>query len=363
MPIKRMCVLCLLIVVTTVSAQEAEKPPFEWKVTGDTVDTYKMELVRHHAPDQSSAKATVLTYSAYTDNRESAANMMKQVGEKWEAAVMKSLAEYESQLLTEKANKALEESQKAPEKPAIIRTYEATTVTGELAYSGGVRIETQQRIQEKRRVIPTSKWIEGTREIKRRFYCVRADGDWRISKIEQEAKDEENKGAKTWQEDSGLLVFLLYAQSLNKSRKEIPPIKQSTAREAAMSLFNSLLPRRDSLDDGVHATGLDEWVGVLEPLFTTSHVNRQRNMVEEWLKQQPAPAKREIDTVTETDGITIIKFKQIDEWSGAIELQVQKVGEIYKIHAAGVYEQGLDGKGGIVWKLKPEPDLYSLKWR
>lgn len=363
MPFRRLSVLCLLVFVATASAQGAVKPPFEWKVTGDTVDTFQMELVKHHPPDQATAKATVLTYSAYTDNRESASEMMKQVGEKWEAAVMKTLAKYEEQLLTEEANKALDESRKEPESPTIVRTYEPTKVTRESSYPGGVRVETHQVIHEKRRVIPTSKWIEGTREIKRRFYCVLGDGKWRISKIEQEVKDEETKGAKTWQEDSGLLVFMLYAQERNKLRKEIPAAKQATPREAAMSLFDCLLPRRDALDDGVHSTGFDEWVGVLQPLFTESHVNRQKQMVAEWLKQQPAPVKREIDTVTEEGGVHIVKFKPIDQWSGAIELQVQKVGEVWKVHSAGVYEQALDGKGGIAWKLKPEPDLYALKWR
>lgn len=363
MPIKRLCVLCLLAFVATASAQEGEKPPFEWKVTGDTVDTFKMELVKRHAPEQKSAKAAVLTYSAYTDNRESASEMMKDVGEKWEAAVMKTLATYETQLLTEEANKALDESQEEPEKPPIIRTYKATTVTGEAAYPGGVRVETLQIMHEKRKEFGSNKWVSGKREIKRRFYCVRGDGKWRISKIEQEIKDEEKKGARTWQEDSGLLVFMLYAQELNKLRKDIPAIQQATPREAAMSLFESLLPRRDALDDGVHSTGFDEWVAVLQPLFTESHVNRQKQMAAEWLKQQPAPVKREIDTVTNADGITTVKFKPVDEWSGAIELQIEKVGEVYKIHAAGVYEQGLDGKGGIAWKLKPEPDLYALKWR
>lgn len=363
MPLKRLSVLCLFVFAATASAQGAEKPPFEWKVTGDTVDTFRMELVKHHTPDQATARATVLTYSAYTDNRESASEMMKQVGQKWEAAVMKTLAGHEEQLLTEKARKALKETRQDPEQPAVIRTYEATTVTGESAYPGGVRVETLQTMLEKRKEFGSNKWVEGKREIKRRFYCVLGDGKWRISKIEQEVKDEERKGAKTWQEDSGLLVFMLYAQERNRLRKEIPAARQATPREAAMSLFDCLLPRRDALDDGVHSTGFDEWVGVLQPLFTDSHVNRQKQMVEEWLKQQAAPVKREVDTVTDGEGVKIVKFKPVDEWSGAIELQLRQVGEAWKIDAAGVYEQALDGKGGITWKLKPEPDLYALKWR
>ncbi|MBZ0138089.1 MAG: hypothetical protein K8I27_17165 [Planctomycetes bacterium] len=354
---------CLLPVVTAVSAQLAEKPPFEFKVSGDTVDTFKMELVKHYVPDQSLPSAAVLTYSAYTDNRESAAGMMKTVGEKWEAAVMKSLDDYESRLLTVDAVKALDGSRQKPEPPTIIRTYQPTEVAATKQQDDSTMVETLQVMLEKRKEFGSNKWIEGKREVKRRFYCVPGDGKWRINKIEQEVKDEENKGAKTWQEDSGMLVFMLYASELKKQRKEIPAIKQGTPREAATSLFDSLLPRRDAMDEGVHSTGLDAWIGVLQPLFTESHVNRQKQMVEEWLKQQPVPVEREIDTITEADGITTVKFKPVDEWSGAIELQVEKVGEVYKIHAAGVYEQGLDGKGGIAWKLKPEPDLYALKWR
>src|SRR5688572_10071334 len=98
--------LLLIAAVVAVSAQ-AEKPPFEWKVSGDTVETFHMELVANQKADQSSAKNTVLTYAAFTDNRESTAAMMKDVGSKWGAAVKKSLVKHENELLTVEAIKAM----------------------------------------------------------------------------------------------------------------------------------------------------------------------------------------------------------------------------------------------------------------
>jgi hypothetical protein len=359
----RMIIFCLCLAGSFVAA-EGSKPPFEWKVSGETVDEFSLELVRNHTLDQSTAEATVLTYAAYTDNRESTARMMKQVGDKWEAAVMKSLRAHEEKLLTEDARKAVEAARKEPETPVVTRTWHATEVLSSRPAGTGVTVETSQRIDEKRREVGRDTPVETTREIKRRFHCGKHGGAWRISRIEQQVRDESGRGL-TWQEDSGLLVFLLYARERNGKRPAIPAIRQDTPREAAMSLFDSLLPRRDALDDGVHGTGLDAWVEVLEPLFTEQHVERQRRQVKEWIEAGPEAAAREIESVKapEGDGVTVVRFKPVDGLSGAVELRLKRVGEVWKVHAGGFYEPAPDGKGGLTWQLTPEPDLYNLKWR
>lgn len=343
-----------------------EKSPFEWKVSGDTVETFRMEFVANHKADQSSAKAAVLTYAAFTDNRQSTAGMMKEVGAKWDAVVKKSLEKYEGELLTVEAIKAMNA---IAIEPGLERTLHATTVTAETTDKDVTFVETSQVVEVPYKELGTGKVLTQKQEVKVRFACVKADGKWRIRGIEQQVVDQEGapkdgKAPTKWVADPGLLPVIMFAVKQEENRATAPEAKRETPEAAAKSLFDSLIKRRDVLTESVRAKGLAGWLDVLKPLFTDDFVKAQGDRATEWAKQKPADAAREVEKVSENpDGTRTVRFKPADFYSGAIEVRVQRDGESWKIASAGFYEQGRDSFERPVWKYVAEPNLYNLKWR
>lgn len=352
----RLCLIAipLLFVVSVTLAQADTKPPFEWKTSGSSVEDFHMEFVANHEADQTTAKGVVLAYAAFSDNRESTAKMMKQVGVKWDAAVRKSLGKYEKELLTDEAIRAITSHEDDPAAGAedTIRTQRALKVTGEAADKAGITwVSTSQSIETRQRKKGSDKWSSSTQELKRSFGCKKgSDGKWRILKIEQNG-----------QEDYSMLLFVLYAQKLDASAKPVPAADTTTAKGAAKSLFESLLARRAQFDTTVHAKGLDDWLGFLKPLFTETYVKTQDELASQWIEQKAVEAPREVESVTDADGgLKVVKFKPRDQWTGAIEVYVKKVEGTWRVVRASYQELSTNEKGKIGWVEMDEPNLYKL---
>jgi hypothetical protein len=358
-------VLPLLLIATLAHAQQAKQPPFEWKLSGDSVENFKMEFVAHHVTDRTTAKGAVLSYAAFTDNRESTAAMMKEVGEKWDKAVRKSLAKYEKELLTAEAIEAIDEHEN--DQPAgaadVKRTMGKTIVTDETGDSTGTTwVMTSQMITQRQRQPGTGKWSEKSQALKRRFACRKdADGNWRITKIQQ-------GDGKNWQDDVSMLQYIMYARKLDDAAKPVPAPDTGSAKAAAKSLFESLLVRRAQLDNTVHAKGLDDWLKVLKPLFTDAYVKQQDKQAQAWIdakaEQKKNEKPREVESVSDGDGgLKIVKFKPRDQWTGAIEISVKKTDAGWRVVSARFYELGTNKKNKIGWIECDEPNLYKLALR
>jgi hypothetical protein len=362
----RYAALPLIFAAVVVVSAQAEKPPFEWKVSGDSVENFRMELVANHKADQSSARATVLTYAAFTDNRESTAAMMKDVGSKWEAAVKKSLLKHEQELLTTEAIKAMNA---VVAEAGLERTLHATKVTAEKAEKDVTWVETTQAIDVPYKELGTGKVLSQKQELKLRFACVKAGDKWRIRGIEQQVVDEEGtpkdgKAPTKWVEDPGLLPVIMYAVKQDANRAQVPDAKRDTPEGAAKSLFESLIARRDLLTESVRAKGLSGWLDVLKPLFTDDFLKAQDDRAAEWIKQKTPEAAREVEKVSENaDGTNTVRFKPIDQYSGSVEVHLSRDGKNWKVASAGFYQAGRDSVERPVWKYVPEPNLYNLKWR
>jgi hypothetical protein len=156
----------------------------------------------------------------------------------------------------------------------------------------------------------------------------------------------------------------MYAVKQDANRAQVPDVKRDTPEDAAKSLFESLMVRRDLLTESVRAKGLSGWLDVLKPLFTDEFLKTQDDRAAEWVKQKVPEAAREVEKVSEnTDGTRTVRFKPIDSYGGAVEVRVSRDGERWKVASAGFYQAGRDSLERPVWKHVPEPNLYNLKWR
>jgi hypothetical protein len=353
-----------LLFASSLLAQE--KPPFDWKVSGDSVETFKMELVSNVKVDQSSARACVLSYAAFTDNRETTTAMMKSVGEKWDAAVAKSLEKAEAELLTADAINGMRDL-----KPDAVpeRKFQAVKVVGEKAEAGVTWLETTQAVEVPYKELGTGKVLMQKQEIRLRFACVKSGEKWRIRGIEQQVIDEEGtpkdgKAPTKWVADPGLLPVIIYALKQDADRATAPETNRESAEAAARSLFESLIVRRDMLTESVRAKGLSAWLEALKPFVTDEFYKAQEALAADWLKQKVAEPPREIEKVTDNaDQSKIVRFKARDSYSGAVEIRVVREGESWKVHSGGYFALKRDSLERPVWEFTPEADLYALKWR
>ncbi|MCA8913945.1 MAG: hypothetical protein KDB90_00935 [Planctomycetes bacterium] len=367
----RLLALPLLVsAVMLAGAQETAKPPFEWKVSGDTVETFKLEFTAIKAIDQSSAKALIETWAAYTDNRESTSKSMDVVGEKWDAALAKSLRAHESKLLAEEFIKRRDAEKEGEEKGEV--TYSSTRgeekVTGESTDQKGTTwVETTQSVKVRQKDWQSGEWKETTEESKSRYACVKGeDGKWRISRIEQQRKqvDKDGNVVMTWKEQGTMLDFMLFYRRQFENRKPLPALKQDSPEAAAMSLFENLLPTRDELGNSIHSKGLKAWTDTLEGLFTKTYMAGLDKKFEEWSKDGAEKPKREIDaTGLGEDGVKNVRFKPRDEWTGAIEVRVKEIDGKWVIVDAGYWQDKMEKDGKVTKEFISEPDVYSLSWR
>lgn len=360
----------LLAGVMLVSAQEAEKAPFEFKVTGDTAEDFKIEFIAHKKPDQSSAKGVVETYTSWTDNRESTESIFDEVGKKWDAALAKSMRVHEAKLLSEAILKAIDEAN-VPTKDETESDYSykrgAVKVTGEKTDEAGVYwVEAVQEVQIRERDWETEKMVERKEETKLRYACVKGeDGQWRISAIEEWVKDWENTDDKgeapmKWQPQGNMLAFILRGMQEYEKRKPVPALKQDSAEAAAKAVYEWLIPTREELSNSIHTKGLKTWTDQLQKLFTEQYLKDMLKPFDE--REEEEEKAREVESTTDgADGVKQVKFKQRNEWGGPVEVHVKQVDGVWKVVAAGYYEQDWSEEGKL--KFVNEPNLYNLRWR
>ncbi|MCB9932123.1 MAG: hypothetical protein H6841_01735 [Planctomycetes bacterium] len=361
----------LLAGALLVSAQEAEKPPFEFKVSGETAEDFKIEFVANQKPDQSSAKAVVETYAGWTDNRESTQAIFDAVGKKWDAALAKSMRAHEAKLLSEAMLKAIDEA-KAPEEEKGDSDYSvkrgAVKVTGEKTDDAGVNwIEAVQETRIHEKDWETGEMKDRTEESKLRYSCVKGDdGLWRINVIEEWAKDWENadengEAPMKWQPQSNMLAFILLGMQEYDKRKPVPALKQDSAEAAARAVFDWLIPTRDDLSNSIHTKGLKTWTDQLQKLFTEQYLKDLMKPFAERDDREEEKA-REVESTSEgADGTKVVKFKPRYEWAGAVEIHVKQTDGVWKVVTAGYYEQDWANEGKL--KFVSEPDVYQLNWR
>ncbi|MCG3185313.1 MAG: hypothetical protein ICCCNLDF_03528 [Planctomycetes bacterium] len=360
----------LLAGVMLASAQEAEKTPFEFKVTGETAEEFKIEFIAHKKPDQSSAKAVVETYTGWTDNRESTEAIFDAVGKKWDAALAKSMRVHEARLLSEPCLKAMDEVNVPKEKDAgsdySIKRGEVK-ITGEMTDEAGVFwVEAVQEVQIRERDWETEKVVERKEETKLRYACVKGeDGQWRINAIEEWVKDWSKGGGKgeppmKWQPQGNMLAFIMMGMKEYEQRKPVPALKQDSAEAAAKAVFEWLIPTREELSNSLHSKGLKTWTDQLQKLFTEQYLKDMMKPFEEREKEEEKA--REVESTTDgADGVKQVKFKQQNDWGGPVEIHVKQIEGVWKVVAAGYYEQDWSQEGKL--KFVNEPNLYNLNWR
>jgi hypothetical protein len=291
--------------------------------------------------------------------------MMKKVGEKWDAAVAKSMEKAEAELLTADAIKAMKAA--APGH-ALERVLQATKVVGETA--GEVTwVETSQAVEVPYKELGTGRVLTQKQELKLRYACMKVGDKWRINAIEQQVVDEagtpkDGKAPTMWVTDPGLLPVIIYALKQDAGRAKAPDARRESAEAAARSLFESLVVRRDMLTESVRAKGLGAWLDALKPLVTAEFYEAQEARAEEWMQQQTTEPTREIEkTTSNADGSKTVRFKARDSYGGAVEVRVVREGDVWKVHSAGYYALKRDSFERPVWEFVPEPNLYALKWR
>ncbi|MCC7510615.1 MAG: hypothetical protein IT464_14730 [Planctomycetes bacterium] len=374
----------LIAVAAIAGAQDtgekpAAKPPFAWKISGETAEEFKAEFVSNHKADQSTPTLLVETYAAYTDSRDELKPENDRVSKMWQDALNRSMAKMEAVLLTDEAVKAMqEEAAKSAEKNEKDATYiskrQPMKVVSETDGADGSKIvETTQSMHVRQKKWGTEEWTEETTENKFRFTCIRGDdGKWRIERVEAWRRDWEGAGkggeAKyTWQEESSMLAFLYYMREEVKKweKRKLPEAAQDTPRNAATAIFATLMPSRQRLEERL-VLSIHGWFEAMEALVTdgfkkatAGKVLESSKKVEE--KEEPA---REIESETDGEGgIKIIKFKPRYEWGGAIEMHMKQVDGKWKLAKAGVWEKDYNDKGEPEQKFAEQANIYSLRYR
>lgn len=353
------------------SSDSSSEAPFEWTAEGDSVDDFEVEFTPIYEVDRSSPAELVKSYAAYGDGRAEALKAAKEIASKWQTAMLNSLSEYEEKLLSESAREALN----ATREQARTREQTYTETAGPIEVKGDPTVEDDlhwveatQSVTKRERDWETGEWKESTEETRLRFGCV-AEGDegWRIDQVRHWGKDWENMDDEgnvpmAWIEHATPLSDLVFQREQARKLGEVPPIKQSTPEEAALSLFNSLIKRREQLGGTMVEKALRPWFEVLLGLFTEDYVERQEaRFANLWADDAPA---RQTDTIADEGEVTVVKFKPRGELRGeVVELHLTKEGDAWKVHKAGYYKLAFDSGGEEIWEFTEEPDIYTLAIR
>lgn len=348
------------------SSESSPKAPFEWTASGETVEDFEVEFTPIYEIDRSSPEALVKSYAAYGDERAETLEAMEEVASKWRAALLNSLSEHEEKLLSKGAREALRTARKDAKTRAPTYTEEAgpIEIKGAPQVEDNVHwVEATQSVKKRERDWETGEWKESTEETRLRFGCLNdGDGNWAIDRVRHWGKDwdtvdEDGNVVEAWIEHPTPLAALAYARNQARNLGEVAPIRQSTPEEAAMSLFDSLLKRRNQLESTMVEKALMPWFDVLSSLFTQDYMARQQAKFEGvGANEEPA---RETESITDKGEVTVVKFKPRGEWRGAVELHLTKDGDVWKIHKAGYYKLGFDSGGEEIREFHEEPDIYA----
>lgn len=366
----RMCLMAVaslaFLGVCPAGAQEgADKPPYQFRAEGDTVESFKASLTVHQKVDQASARGTVEAWAGFSDGRDVTRNADAQVRQKWQAAVQKSLAPWEELLLTTEMRESLARfrAEEQAEGPGKDRTTNATEVTSESSVDEKTaQVETLQKVVSR---VPgkDGQVTEQAWEVRYRYTCSRGeDGKWRINKLERKQRDWEqpDKEVWVWKPEIGMLsiIYMMLAQAAPKAAVEP---RQATAEEAARSLYESLIAREAEYGRKVSQIAFPLLRDQMEQLFTAEYLEAAKVAAELEVKREESDAKTalEVDTVTDGEGGTkLVKFKPFARWSPPVQVAVKLVEGKWKIAEAGLWEN----KGGIDKgpQYRALPNVYKL---
>jgi len=367
MKIQYLCA-AMLLALTAVAAQSqdapAAKPPYEWKAEGDTAETFKATMVVNQKVDQSTPRGVVAAYNGFTDSRDATRKADVVIRSAWQKALEKSLSAHEEKLLAKEAREALAKAraEDAKRDPSADRSSPATEVTAETKIDdNSVHVETLQK-SITRAPDKTGELHESVWENKYRYTCAKGeDGKWRIAKIERHQRDWESSEEKfVWKEDIGMLSFVYYS-AMQKAPAEPAELKQDTAENAALSLYNALIAREKFLSGRLEKVALPLFKDAVEPLFTKEFIDsaKAEAEVESKRPEGDAPKGVEIDTVTDGEnGQKIVKFKPAAEWYPPAQATLKQVEGKWQVVEAGKWENN----GGIDTgpKYQAVPNIYNL---
>lgn len=361
----------VLLVAVTAMAQEEKKQPFEWKVSGDTAETFKAEFVLHAKPDQSTPEGTITAYALLADNRTEHAAINQAYYKKAQEVVKKAVKPMYEKLLGEELFKSTEAANaEVGDKDDSYKSGAMTITATTDGEKGAKLVETLQKSSymsegyDPETGEPTGKMEEQTYETKSRFTLVKGeDGKWRIDRIEQmmknwEKMDDMGNAPEEWQQTGSMLSWYMNMEEPEKAEE----IKQDTPENAALSLYHGLFLKRDALNMSIFSTGQKGWVDATKALFTE---NGLKGPPEDGESFETPSSKREVDKVTDgSEGVKHVKLKARSEWYGSTELHLKKVGDSWKIIKAGYYDMTWDDMGEMKeGEFIEVSNIDELSWR
>ena len=367
----------LLLVAASVSGQdtEAKKPlPFEFKVTGDTVETFKAEFKLNAKIDQSTPEGLINSYCLLADNRGEVSKAQETAFKPIPDIIRKAEQPIRARLFTEEMAKKVAETEN-PDDSENKSEYgqEATEILSVTDGKDGAKlVETVQKTWfmmegwDSETGEPTGKMEKQEREAKLRYTCSKGqDGNWRIDMVERQEQawagmDEEPSFE--WVATKTTIHWVMERAKAGKPDE----LKQDTPENAALSLFNHLLRQREAWNDEMHYRALRGWMDAIMTMFSEKGLKGpEKEEGEDDTELFGTKVKREVEFVSDdADGVKRVKFKPSNEWFGAIEVYVKKEGEVWKIVKTGYYETDWDMEGNMKeTDFVEEYNLDMLTWR
>jgi hypothetical protein len=363
------CAVLLVAAATLVLAQDAPEQAFEWRLSGDTVDTFKAEFKLHIELDQSSARAVVESYAQLTDSRHNNMPAERHLNHRANDLIAEATASIYDRLLTQEARDAREKDieQSALDTEEMQYRAEATRILAENAgENGAILIETAQKATYRNRAWEsetggmTGEWQDQEHEEFLRYTCVRgSDGKWRIDRIETRRMDwaasrEADEEVYSWTDMDP--AIRAYMEARKTEPFTVAELKQDTPENAAMAVFSHLVPLHHNHLNRIYAESRVDWAKAISSLLTENLANR------EFSARELHP--REVLSVEDgEDGLKLVQFNSRSEWRGPVEVQLRKDGDVWKIVRAGSYTTRRENGERVIDRFVEEPRLLSLNWR
>jgi hypothetical protein len=367
------CVVLLAATAMIALGQErSSERPFEWRTSGETIEELKVEFKLNIELDQSSPDAVVTSYALLIDSRTATLAAERELNARTNELVAKAIAPIEAKLATAESLEAKAKHREQEQRDIVEMNYQSDgmrIIETEQTDDGAVFVVTAQKSTFRARAWDretggaTGDWEDREFENFTRFRCVKqADGKWYIDRLEtratdwaamREAGDSETE-IYTWNEtDPG---HVSWAQARNTPAFPVAELKQDTPENAALALFNHLIPTYLNHTNRTYASNRTEWAAAIKSISTDrlrNHDAGKREMRE-----------RTLLSVTDgEDGIKVVQFAASTNFRGPMELHLRKDGDVWKIVRGGTYTlKRVDGER-VPDKFVEEPNLISLNWR
>jgi hypothetical protein len=341
--------------------KEAADEPGSFKVSGETIDDFKVEFTHPDEPDLSTPMGAAKACIAISDGRSSFEDQEVEVFRKWGEAAQKALKPFEEKLLSEEA---LEDRKALAKKREELRSRPSSG--GVLPVTLGETKELEDgRVQISGTSHEYSDWKGERKEYASpvRYTLKKGeDGKWRIDKVEGAWEDEDEEGNKTfeWYEDYGVLEMYYNYAGAAESLEAVPALKQDTPENAALSLTGSLCRRWTLLDWRFYDKVMTPYMNALESLCTKEWKDYLKE-VAKGDEDAEEPKPREVESVRDGEGgIKIVRFKPEQEWNGPLDIHVKKSGDLWQVVCAKSVKlpESEDGEE----EYQQLEDIYAASW-